>query len=173
MRMLQAGGVEVMTDGIRRADAANPDGYLELERVKHLDKGETTWLGDARGRAVKVVSWLLTYLPETFNYQVIFMERELREVLASQNRMLADRGEAAGTPEDDARMIRKYQDHLATVHRFMASRHCFSTLRVSYARAVEHPGEEAARINAFLGGRLDVVRMSAIANPSLYRNRAG
>lgn len=170
MAMLQAGGLELVTDGQRPADASNPKGYYEFERVKELDKpGDHAWLAGARGKAVKIISFLLTHLPESYDYQVIFMDRDLDEVLASQNKMLESRGEAPGA--DDARMRALYEEHLAQVERFMAHRSCFSTLRVPYARVVAGPRPEAERINAFLGGQLDVERMAAVSDRSLYRNR--
>jgi len=86
MKMLAAGGVGLVTDGIRSPDDSNPEGYFELEAVKTLDKpdtrGDLRWLGEARGCAVKILSPLLTYLPDSHNYQVIFMQRPLPEVIA-------------------------------------------------------------------------------------------
>jgi hypothetical protein len=170
MAMLEAGGIPVVTDGRRAADASNPKGYYEYEPVKDLDKpGDHAWLAGARGKAVKIISFLLTHLPETFDYEVIFMQRDLNEVLASQNRMLESRGEPGGAADD--RMREVYEQHLAQVERFMRSRACFATLPLAYAAVVAAPSVEAARINAFLGGRLDVARMAAVADRALYRNR--
>jgi hypothetical protein len=171
MKMLEAGGMPILADGIRAADISNPKGYYEFEPVKELDKGgDVAWLASARGKAVKIISFLLTWLPERYDYRVIFMERDLREVLASQNAMLAHRGEAAGSA-DDEQMRRMYEDHLQKVARFMANRSCFSTFPVAYRDVVENPREAAVRIDRFLGGTLDVDRMAAIADPALYRNR--
>ena len=171
MKMLEAGGIPILADGIRTADISNPKGYYEYEPVKELDKGgDLGWLAEARGKAVKIISFLLTWLPETYDYRVIFMQRDLREVLASQNAMLVHRGEAPGAA-DDEQMMRMYEDHLKKVARFMANRSCFSTLSVDYRDVVENPREAAGRIDRFLGGTLDVDRMAAIADPALYRNR--
>ena len=170
MRMLEAGGLAVVSDGVRVADDSNPNGYYELEQVKTLSTGgDTGWLARARGKAVKVISFLLTYLPETYDYQVIFMQRDLGEIVASQNKMLDARGEARGAA--DERMRANYVQHLQQVERFLGRRSCFSTLMVNYGDVLANPREQAARINAFLGGRLDVDRMAAVAEPSLYRNR--
>jgi hypothetical protein len=170
MSMLEAGGLPIVTDGLRAADASNPKGYYEFERVKELDKpGDQAWLADARGKAVKIISFLLTHLPESYDYLVVFMQRNLDEVLASQNKMLASRGESGGS--DDTRMRALYEEHLAQVERFMKNRSCFSTLNVPYAHVVADPRAEAARIKAFVGGRLDVDKMAAVADRSLYRNR--
>lgn len=170
MKMLEGGGMPILADGIRTADVSNPKGYYEYEPVKELDKsGDLAWLAEARGKAVKIISFLLTWLPETYDYRVIFMQRDLREVLASQNAMLAHRGEAPGA--DDEQMLRMYEDHLKKVARFMANRSCFSSLNVDYRDVVQSPWDAAGRINGFLGGTLDVERMAAIADPALYRNR--
>lgn len=170
MKMLDAGGLPVVTDGHRAADASNPRGYYEFEPVKDLDKpGDHAWLAGARGKAVKIISFLLTHLPETYDYRVIFMQRDLDEVLASQNTMLASRGQAAGV--DDVRMRSVYEQHLAQVERFMENRACFSTLYLSYHRVIAEPRAQAIRVNAFLGGRLDVERMAGVADRALYRNR--
>jgi hypothetical protein len=170
MKMLEAGGVPILSDGLRAADISNPKGYYEYEPVKELDKGgDVAWLADARGKAVKIISFLLTYLPETYDYQVIFMQRDLEEAIASQNTMLVHRGEARGV--DDEQLRRAYGDHLERVGRFLANRSCFSTLTLQYHDVVERPRDAAGRIDRFLGGSLDVDRMSAVADAGLYRNR--
>ena len=171
MKMLEAGGMPILADGIRAADVSNPKGYYEFEPVKELDKGgDPSWLADARGKAVKIISFLLTWLPERYDYRVIFMQRDLREVLASQNAMLAHRGETGGSV-DDEQMRRMYEDHLQKVGRFIANRSCFSAVMIGYRDVIDKPREAARRIDEFLGGTLDVNRMAAVADPSLYRNR--
>ena len=93
MRMLESGGLKVMTDGLRIADASNTNGYYEVERVKRLNSDDDrSWLAQARGKAIKIISFLLTYLPDSNDYHVIFMHRSLDEVIKSQNAMLVARG---------------------------------------------------------------------------------
>ena len=171
MKMLEAGGLPTLTDGIREADESNPKGYYEFEPVKQLDKrGETAWLAGAHGKAVKVISFLLTFLPETFDYRVVFMQRDLDEVLASQNKMLVARGERPDTT-DDQKMRQVYERHLEKIDRFLRNRRCFTTLTIRYKDAIAHPSVEAGRISEFLGGGLNVERMAAVADRELYRNR--
>ncbi len=88
MRMLEAGGMEAVSDDIRKADIDNPNGYYEFERVKKI-KEDSSWLPDTVGRVFKMVSMLLFELPASFQYKVVFMERDLDEMMASQDRMLA------------------------------------------------------------------------------------
>jgi hypothetical protein len=171
MKMLEAGGCPIVTDGRRRADPGNPNGYYEDERVKGLDReGNVAWLRDVRGKAVKIISFLLTYLPESYDYQVVFMRRDLDEIIASQNQLLDARGEARGPA--DGRMRALYEQHLLEVERFLSTRRCFSSLMVSYAEVLASPRVQAERLNQFVGGRLAVDRMMAVAEPALYRSRA-
>ena len=170
MKMLAAAGIPVVADQVRTADEDNPKGYFEDERVKDLAASEDrAWLRQARGKAVKVISYLLKDLPRENNYRVIFLRRDLREVLASQEKMLDRRGEANET--DDAKMVEIYESHLWRVdYLFRKSRH-LERLEVQYADVVAEPRREAARIAAFLGGGLDVDEMAAAVDPKLYRNR--
>jgi hypothetical protein len=172
MRMLEAGGVEVVTDHLRPADALNPHGYYELEAVKGLDKGgNPAWLAEARGKAVKIVSHLITWLPETHNYKVIFMERGRDEVIASQNRMLAERGHSVDAAHDQTTRA-EYERHLAQTLRFLAGRRCFAVIRMRYEDAVRQPREAAQRMASFVGRAMDIDAMAAVVDPSLHRHRS-
>ncbi len=167
MQMLEAGGLAPLSDGERRADEDNPAGYYEFERVKNLER-DNAWVAQARGRAVKVISALLRHLPVGFEYRVIFMNRRLEEVVASQHAMLLRRGRSADR-EDDARMLGLFERHLAQVKRQAARR--FDILEIDYAVAVADAAATAARVNAFLGGVLDESSMAAAVDPALYRRR--
>lgn len=170
MQMLEAGGMELLTDGVRTADESNPHGYYELERVKTLETSDDrAWLRDARGRAVKIIAFLVRYLPETFNYKVVFMHRNLDEVLASQAKMLAQRGQTSDT--DDARMRELFVDHLTRAKNMLSHRSCVEVLDIRYDHVLENALEQAALVNRFLGGRLDTEGMAAVVSPKLYRNR--
>ena len=163
----------LVADGLRAADEDNPRGYFEFEPVKHLHTGaDLAWLTSARGKAVKIISFLLTWLPETYDYRVVFMHRDLKEVVTSQETMLSKRGESAsGSGKSAAETIKIYEDHLAQVERFLARRACFATLGVEYAAVLANPRDEAARIGDFLGGQLDVEAMTAAVEPTLRRQR--
>ena len=170
MRMLSAGGVPLVTDGERAADEDNPLGYFELERVKELDSDDASWLATARGRAVKVISFLLEKLPRGHDYRVVFLDRTLAEVLASQKKMLARRGETSTT--SDERMTELFEEHLRKTRLLLRDDPRFETLRVAYADVVADPATQARRIARFIGLPVDVERMAGAVDPSLYRNRA-
>jgi hypothetical protein len=170
MKMLRAGGLPLAVDEIRGADDSNPEGYFELEQVKTLDKTEHhPWLRACRGRAVKIISFLLPHLPDDLNYQVIFMQRDLREVIASQERMLRERGEPPGA--DPAKLTERFQEHLRRVQRLLGNEPCFDAMEVSYNRVLADPQAEADRVRDFIGTRLDARAMAEAVNPVLYRNR--
>jgi hypothetical protein len=172
MRMLEAGGMPILSDGLREPDEDNPRGYFELDAVKHLHADrDAAWLVSARGHAVKIISFLLTWLPETYNYRVIFMRRDLHEVVASQQTMLDRRGEGAASTKSAAETIAIYAEHLQQVERFLRRRSCFATLDIDYAEALASPVGAATRINTFLGGRLDVPAMTSAVDRSLHRQR--
>ena len=171
MQMLAAAGVSVVTDGVRKAGEDNPKGYYEDERVKdlHKDDEDRAWLRNARGKAIKIISFLLTYLPETNNYKVIFMRRDLSEVLASQQKMLDRRGVENDT--DDEKMLELWKDHLWKVNYAITHADPFELLNVPYRDVVAKPIEQARRIKEFLGLSVDPEQMAGAVDEKLYRNR--
>lgn len=170
MKMLEAGGLPPLTDHIRSADEDNPRGYYEFERVKKL-KEDRAWLPEARGRAVKVISALLAHLPADYEYRVIFMRRNMSEILASQRQMLIRRGQPADAISD-AEMAALFDKHLRQIETWLAGQPNMRALYVNYNELVAAPLAGAQRVNAFLGGRLDVEAMAAAVDPSLHRQRA-
>ena len=170
MQMLEAGGMEVMTDGFRAADVDNLKGYFEYETVKALDT-DRSWLPEARGKAVKIISELLKHLPEKHTYRIIFMRRALEEVLASQDRMLVRRGIQPGGPAENVEIARVFRKHLTQTEAWLSERPCFRTLYVHHRRVLADPGREATRVNAFLDNHLDEAAMAASVDTSLYRQR--
>ncbi len=167
MQMLEHGGVAVLTDGIRTADTDNPRGYYEFERVKKV-KTDTDWLSAARGKAVKMVSQLLYDLPATETYRILFMDRDLDEVLTSQEKMLARLGRSAAPREE---MKRAYTLHLERLHRWLPAQKHLAVLGVSYNDLLGQPRDQAERVAAFLDSAADVEKMVQTVDPSLYRNR--
>lgn len=171
MKMLEAGGLLVMTDSIRKADIDNPKGYYEYERVKNLEKEtDKSYVREARGKVLKVISFLLKDLPHDNFYRVVFMRRHLDEVISSQNKMLDRRGEDA--IEDRETMAEAYRNHLAAVKILVRKRPNLEMLEFRYDEAVKNPREAARMVNAFLGGKLDEGAMAAVIDGELYRNRA-
>ncbi len=170
MKIVEAGGLPLMIDEIREADNDNPKGYYEFERVKKLGKGDTAWVAEAVGKVIKVISALLKDLPPAYEYRVIFMHRNMDEILASQRKMLVNRGEDSDQM-DDATMADLFQKHLLSIDNWLQAQDNFQVLHVNYSEILSDPVTQVQVVNAFLGGSLDVQAMAEQVDPELYRNR--
>jgi hypothetical protein len=153
MKMLEAGGVAIWSDHERGADIDNPKGYFELERIKHLEKEtDKSYLREGRGKAVKAISFLIKDLPNDNDYRVIFMRRDLDEVIASQEKMIA-------------------RNDIVRARLLCKKRPNFELIEVSYRAAIEDPAGACRKVNEFLGGHLDEAAMRDAIDAALYRNR--
>ena len=170
MRMLERGGLEVLVDGERGPDQDNPNGYYEFDRVKKLPD-DTEWLDVATGKAVKLVYLLLDRLPPGRDYRVLLMERDVHEVVASQNAMLRHQGKPPGGLEPD-QVAALFSAHLERVRGWLAGQPNFRVLSVNYNRLVVDPGPVVASVAAFLDGTVDRDAMRTVIDPALYRNRS-
>lgn len=168
MQMLAAGGHPILSDGVRSADEDNPKGYLEFEQVKSLERDQA-WLKDADGKAVKIISFLLPKLPLDYEYRVIFLRRDLGEILRSQSQMLSRRGQPPGPPDDVMRA--HFERHLQTVDAWLAGRQNFHLLNCSHADLIRDARGQSGRIAEFLALPLDQERMVQAVDPALHRQR--
>jgi hypothetical protein len=170
MQMLEAGGMALLTDNVRKADEDNPEGYYEFERVKRLREGDIEWLPSARGKVVKIIGSLLPHLPPDYIYRVVFMRRAMTEILASQRQMLIRRGEDPDTVSDAA-MAALFERHLLRVDEWIDAQTNVHQIDINYNQLLEDPRTHITQINEFLGGSLDTESMVEVINPGLYRQR--
>ncbi|MBN1305316.1 MAG: sulfotransferase [Anaerolineales bacterium] len=170
MKILAAGGLQVVTDEIRTADEDNPKGYFELERVKQLKAGDIDWLENSQGKVVKVISSLLEYLPGKYRYKIIFMRRDIGEILASQKQMLVRREEDTDRVSDE-KLAEMYQEHLKRTRVWLANQANMDLLYIDYNELMADPGPYIQAVYDFLGRDLDLEAMKAVPDPSLYRQR--
>jgi len=170
MKMLEAGGLPILTDNLREADSDNPKGYYEFERVKKINKGDQEWLENAQGKVVKIISELLKYLPPKYQYKVLFINRKMEEVLASHKKMLENRGVVDNVVSDEE-IGKLFEIHLKKVDEWLKAQPNFSVLYVDYNQMLANPTPYIKEINGFLGNTLDEDKMSHVVDPNLYRNR--
>ena len=170
MRVLEAGGLPCLTDNIRSADEENPRGYYEYEPVKSLGEGQAGWVAKAEGMALKVVVARLRFLPQSYSYRIILIQRAIQEVLASQKKMLLRRGEPTWKISDKD-LAQLYQRHFQQVEAWLKSQPLIDVLPLQYSEVVAEPRSQVARINRFLGGGLKEAEMVKVIEPQLYRNR--
>lgn len=170
MKMLEAGGLSPLTDNERTADDDNPKGYYEFERVKKMQEGDVEWIHNAPGKVIKVISYLLQHLPAEYEYKVIFMRRAMPEILASQKKMLINRGEPTDKVSDEELTI-LYEKHLEKTFAWMNEHKNFSCLQVDYNRLLQDPSSLLPQIQAFIGNRVNSEKMAEVVDPKLYRQR--
>jgi len=169
MQMLAAGGMTLLTDHERQPDVDNPRGYCEWEPIKLLPK-EPHRIDEAEGKVVKVISQLLLSLPTGRNYKLIFMERPLPEVLASQDEMLKHRG-GATLSMDHAVLSSAFRDHMKDVVAWLERRDDIPVCRMGYRKVLSEPAATAKMLREFLELDLSVEAMVSQVDPTLYRNR--
>jgi len=170
MQMIAAGGMAALTDSQRNADANNPRGYYELESVKTLARNPDA-IAEGEGKAVKVISSLLTFLPNRHEYRVIFMCRPLNEVLASQDRMMQRLGRVV-PPAPTESVKGAFEQHIVHIRSWLAAQPNIAVHYVEYGAVVRDAHAEATKIKAFLGLDLDVDAMARQVEQSLYRERS-
>jgi len=170
MKMLESGGLEILTDNIRTADESNQKGYYEFEQVKKLKEGDFDWLAKAQGKVVKVISALLEYLPNQYQYKIIFMHRNMDEVLASQRQMMV----RDGKPDDkvpDEKLAELYENHLKKTESWLEQQPNMSVLNAIYNQILHNPEAAINQIDQFLGGNLNTKQMLQVVDRNLYRER--
>lgn len=169
MRILAEGGLPVVTDELRRADSDNPNGYFEFETVRQMAEGNVAWLENARGKAVKVISALLEYLPPNYSYKIIYLERDLHEVLASQHKMLENRNEKPTA--SDAEIELQIHQHMSVMKPWLVRQPNMEVMFVNYNALMKNPERCCEQISDFIELPLDQNRMRAVPDQHLYRNR--
>jgi hypothetical protein len=171
MQMLDAGGMPILSDTQREADEDNPKGYFELDAVNKFN-ADKSWINEARGKAVKIVAPLVSQVPAGNNYRVILIGRDTAEILNSQAKMIARRGEPVeDSPQRRERLSAEYSRVIERTRRTLSSRADIKLLILRYDEVLSDPASTANRINQFIGGQLDSTRMAKAVEPLLYRNR--
>ena len=169
MQMIHSGGLPALTDQVRAGDEDNPRGYFELEAVKKT-KNDPSWLDNTRGRVVKMVHLLLYDLPANRSYRVVFMKRDLCEVVRSQGIML-QRRDTSGAGLGPEQLVKAYEGQLMKIRNWLDDQPNFQVHYTSYNDLMADPTAAAAAVNAFLGGGLDEDAMLRTVDPKLYRQR--
>ena len=166
MGMLEAGGIDLVTDNLRKADRDNPLGYFEYEKVKNVG----AWLGHMCGKAVKIISHLLCHLPLDLRYRILFVRRDLVEILISPKKMY-ERLHKKADSINEAVLFRKFALHLAKTETWLEKQENIDCLYLHYHEVVNDARSQAERIRSFLDRPMNVGEMTAAVSPSPYRNR--
>ena len=164
MQILEKSSLEILTDGIRQKDNNNPEGYFELDAVKGIVK-DNSFLKSAKGKVVKIVAPLPIFIDKSLSYRVIFMRREIEEILRSQEIMLNKDQQA-----EREKFAAIYETHIQKTHQFFVSNN-IPYLDILYKKLIQNPKNELDKIITFLQIDANWQDLDSAVNPSLYRNR--
>ncbi len=170
MQMLEAGGLEIFTDQERTADDSNPKGYYEHEVVKNLAKNKK-WIPQAKNKAVKIIAQLLRHLPMNFRYKVIFMERDIYEIVQSQQSMLTRNGKNIKKDTLPIALLEAYKKTIEDVKIWKENKPNIEMLIIGYQETIQNPFLTAMKVYDFLGKNLEPEKMAAIVDNKLYREK--
>jgi len=166
MQMLNNGGLEILKDDKRKADISNPKGYFEYEPVMSIHK-DNSWLKKSKDKSVKIIAPLLKYLDPQFRYKVIFMKRDLYEIIRSQQIMIGKDPETFSV-----KLYNAYHRQLSTIENWKDREPFIELLYIDYKDLLESPEQNINKIEKFLAVNLDTQNMAKAIDKSLYRNKA-
>ncbi|MBT8263493.1 MAG: alkaline phosphatase family protein [Bacteroidia bacterium] len=165
MQMMDKGGVECLVDDKREADESNPKGYYEFEPVMSLHK-DNTWMDQAQNKAVKIVAPLLNHIDGKYRYKVVFMTRDLDEVLKSQQKMIGKNPDVL-----PVKLYNKYRNLLKFVDSWKENEPGIELIYIDYGDVLENPSKALNDIESFIGIPLNKKEMTKCIDKSLHRNR--
>lgn len=165
MQILEAGGMPVATDRKRLPDDSNPRGYLEIESIIDKLKAGPRCVFDFKGKALKVIAYGLKHLPRG-NYLVIYVERNIEEVLDSTEKM-------TGAKDEEREKTRKAFLNLNELAKAEVKRRTdMKALFVDYNRILLNPRKLIVKIHRFLRDKdLNLEKMMNVVDKKLYRQR--
>ncbi len=170
MRMLEKGGMSILTDYKRIANRFNPNGYYEDQRMRNMGKDQS-FLKEAVNKVVKIYRGLLLHLPNDYRYKIILIDRDIGECWMSRQNILKANGQKVNDRFFTVRRQEQFKIIAANVDNWIAQQPNVEVLRVAYKEMVENPLDSAAQINAFLEEELDNEAMARVVDPALYHEK--
>lgn len=170
MNILKESGIRILEDQSREANEHNPEGYFEYQPVLELPEGNISWLENAEGQAVKVNSYYIQHLPPKYEYKVLFMERNIEEIVKSQHKTLADEGKKFHKKE--IKMMGDYfRTHIKQIKTWISLQPNFSVLYISYSALVSTPGQYPSIIGEFLEYDAEKLNVEKVVDKKLYKEK--
>jgi hypothetical protein len=167
MQILNAGELPVAFDSSRQSDENNPKGYYELEGGKIINKlmNGSFSFNEHKGKFVKITAYGLKYLPPG-NYKIIYMERNIEEILDSMEKMAGIKDE--NRPETRKSFLKLNQ----MIKNFISNRDDVKVLYVNYNEMISNPEHSIRRIVSFLNlSDANLDKMTQSIDKKLYRQR--
>jgi tetratricopeptide (TPR) repeat protein len=165
MQMLHKGGIEVLTDHDRKADESNPKGYFEYNPVMSIHK-DNFWLGEAKNKSVKVVAPLLKFLSPEYRYKVIFMNRDLTEIIKSQQKMIGKNPDVL-----PFKLFEAFNKQLDQVEIWKQKEPGVELMYLNYKDVLDNTDDVINKLSSFIGLDLNASEMIGCVDKTLYRNK--
>lgn len=174
MQMLGAGGIPLLYDSERLPDKYNPYGYYEYQPIKGLtETSDISWLQSYKGYTVKIISPILIKLTIHFPAKIILMKRDLKEVIASQQKMAHEKEHLNSSffSCDKNQLILIFEKHIKQTIEFIRHNPNLKLLVINFSEIFSNSEFIIDSINEFLDENLDKNKMRSVIKPELYRNR--
>jgi predicted AlkP superfamily phosphohydrolase/phosphomutase/tetratricopeptide (TPR) repeat protein len=166
MQMLANGGLEILTDENRSADTSNPKGYYEYDPVMSIHK-DNTWLDKGQNKGLKVVAPLLKYLNPKYRYKIIFMTRDLNEVVKSQQIMRRKDPDAL-----PVKLFESYKKILKGVKVWANKEPGVELIYIDYKDVLNNVEDVVSKVTSFVGVDMNGKEMAKCVDKTLYRNKS-
>jgi len=132
------------------------------------------WLLEAQGKVLKVVAPLLSFLPQQLQeskqrlrYRVVFMQRDMGEILHSQEAMLERLEKGHGASQDVSKAYTQQVIHAVK----WCNHHQLPSVFVNYNQLISDTDQALKSLNTiFTFSDQELTVMKSIVDPSLYRS---
>lgn len=165
MQMIHNGGINALTDNTRQADNSNPKGYFEYEPVMSIFK-DNSWLKLAQNKSVKIVAPLLKYLLPNYRYKIIFMNRDIHEIVKSQQKMIGK-----DTKTLPINLINGFKTQLISTDKWQKNEPGVDLIYINYKDALNNTKKVLDKIESFIGIDLNKNEMAKCIDKKLYRTK--
>lgn len=165
MQALYAGGLPVATDGKRKPDESNPKGYVEIESIIDKLKENPEYVFNFENQVLKVIAYGLQYLPRG-SYKVVYIERNIEEVLDSMEKMMNAKDEE----RESTKLAFLKLNERSKVN--ISNREDMDVLFVNYNEILSNPAEHLKKVHDFFKDKdLDLPKMVEAVDNALYRQK--
>ena len=155
MRMLDSAHVPIVTSKPNKNDKYNPYRNYSHSKIKHIKKNES-WINCAINKAIKIPSSLLPFLTNKKEYKLIFILRDI-------NNILEDINELKNIDDSYNQLVETYSYSLELIKSWLERQNNIKTMYVSYDNLINDTEQSAHDINMFINEFIpDEIKNTAI-----------
>ena len=161
MRALSYGGMQIVSDEIRRSDRNNKHGYFELEKIGKKIQENNSYLDKFNSnQCIKVISFFLENIKNIQNHSVIFMRRNMENIYASMEDMT---GKKLSSEEKTS-----FNEHVSKVKRRLREHDNF--VMVGFEEMLRNPKQELEKILNLIPDNFDIENAAGAVDVTISRH---